>query len=195
MNFSECALCPARIFYVFVASIRLKGGLARTLVQSTNILGKYFKLDENCSNTKVKAISKKDFRFVTSTFLKQTTEILNTYFGCLYMKIQREARHVGPCANYIRALLRPRSVDYNRACLSSCADCAMSIYMLLSSHFRACAATTVMVFVFVVVVAVAVCRFRCRCRSSCFVVDSRATIAAQNDANHVRKSHDKSART
>ena len=111
------------------------------------------------------------------------------------MKIYSEARHVGPCANYIRALLRPRSVDYNRACLSSCADCAMSIYMLLSSHFRACAATTVMVFVFVVVVAVAVCRFRCRCRSSCFVVDSRATIAAQNDANHVRKSHDKSART
>ena len=48
MNFSECALCPARIFYVFVASIRLKGGLARTLVQSTNILGEYFKLDETC---------------------------------------------------------------------------------------------------------------------------------------------------
>ena len=96
---------------------------------------------------------------------------------------------MGPCANYIRALLRPRSVDYNRACLPSCADCAMSIYMLLSSHFRACAATTVMVFVFVVVVAVAVCPFRCRCRSSCFVVDSRATIATKRMTN-LRK-HDK----
>ena len=46
--FFECALCPARNFYVLISPIRLKAGLARTHVQSTNILGEYFSLDENC---------------------------------------------------------------------------------------------------------------------------------------------------
>ena len=41
---------------VFVSRIRLKGGLAGMLVQSTRIVGKYFSLDENCSVPAVIAI-------------------------------------------------------------------------------------------------------------------------------------------
>ena len=50
---------PGFFFCVFVAQIRLLGGLACMFVQSTNILDKHFQLDENCLVNAVKVFLEK----------------------------------------------------------------------------------------------------------------------------------------
>ena len=84
---------------------------------------------------------------------------------------------------------RAAATEFHRACLSSCADCAMSMKLL--RYCCACAAT-------IVVIGFRRRRWRCRrrlsfcrcCRVSCFVIDLRAIIAKRQNISKTKNENE-----